>query len=189
MPSSMLLLVASIAGASAFHVSLLPRPETLLAPLRVPQPYLSAAAPTSPGLIKDFMTPTAEAVVLSPDMALREAADLLVSKKLTGAPVVEGGKLVGVLSQFDFLFKAAGTASLDLASDSYRADVQKILSQKVRSAMTLNPATYAPDDTVQSAAALMIRRRFNHVPIVDESGTVVGILRSTDVMEHVLSTF
>jgi CBS domain-containing protein len=92
----MLLLVASIAGASAFHVSLLPRPETPLAPLRVPQPCLSAAAPTSPGLIKDFMTPTAEAVVLSPDMALREAADLLVSKKLTGAPVVEGGKLVGV---------------------------------------------------------------------------------------------
>ena len=108
---------------------------------------------------------------------MSEAADLMVSKGITGAPVVDNGKLVGVLSQFDFLLKGAGVAALDLTSASYRRDVQKILAGKVRSAMTLNPTTCDPGDTMQSVAAVMVRRRFNHVPVVDSSGKIVGILR------------
>ena len=59
----------------------------------------------------------------------------------------------------------------------YKADMQKILAGKVRSAMTLNPTTCDPGDTMQSVAAVMVRRRFNHVPVVDSSGKIVGILR------------
>ena len=87
-----------------------------------------------------------------------------------------------------FLFKAAGTRSLELDSDAYRTTVQKILAGKVRSAMTLNPTAVKPSDTVQSVAAVMVRRRFNHVPVVEGSGKVVGILRSTDVMRHVIES-
>ena len=165
--------------------------------------------------VGDFMTPIADALELAPDQDMSEAADLMVSKGITGAPVVDNGKLVGVLSQFDFLLKGAGVAALDLTSASYRRDVQKILAGKVRSAMTLNPTTCDPGDTMQSVAAVMVRRRFNHVPVVDSSGKIVGILRcerrrpsvrrraspparrphrpcaldvcrSTDVMKHVL---
>ena len=123
------------------------------------------------------MTPIADALELAPDQDMSEAADLMVSKGITGAPVVDNGKLVGVLSQFDFLLKGAGVAALDLTSASYRRDVQKILAGKVRSAMTLNPTTCDPGDTMQSVAAVMVRRRFNHVPVVDSSGKIVGILR------------
>ena len=123
------------------------------------------------------MTPIADALELAPDQDMSEAADLMVSKGITGAPVVDNGKLVGVLSQFDFLLKGAGVAALDLTSASYRRDVQKILAGKVRSAMTLNPTTCDPGDTMQSVAAVMVRRRFNHVPVVDEGGKIVGILR------------
>ena len=127
--------------------------------------------------VGDFMTPIADALELAPDQDMSEAADLMVSKGITGAPVVDNGKLVGVLSQFDFLLKGAGVAALDLTSASYRRDVQKILAGKVRSAMTLNPTTCDPGDTMQSVAAVMVRRRFNHVPVVDSSGKIVGILR------------
>ena len=74
------------------------------------------------------MTPIADALELAPDQDMSEAADLMVSKGITGAPVVDNGKLVGVLSQFDFLLKGAGVAALDLTSASYRRDVQKILN-------------------------------------------------------------
>ena len=130
--------------------------------------------------VGDFMTPIADALELAPDQDMSEAADLMVSKGITGAPVVDNGKLVGVLSQFDFLLKGAGVAALDLTSASYRRDVQKILAGKVRSAMTLNPTTCDPGDTMQSVAAVMVRRRFNHVPVVDSSGKIVGILRRAD---------
>lgn len=164
--------------------------------------------------ISDFMTPIVEAVVLDPEMNLREAANLLQEKQITGAPVVSDQKLVGVLSQFDFLFKAAGTNALDLEADSYRTDVKKILGGTVRNVMTTDPVTFSPADPVRArhtpthslpndcaprhgvptllqvsaVASVMIKRRFNHVPIVEpDDGAVVGIIRSTDVMRYVLA--
>lgn len=172
------LVVASLGASSSLHVA--PRH---CAARRAGAPVCVAA-----GIISDIMTPVADAVVLDPEMSLSEAANMLNARKITGAPVVEGGKLIGVLSQFDFLFKAAGGAGMDLTSPTYRADIKKILGGTVRSAMTSDPTTVGPGDTVQSVAAVMIRRRFNHVPVVGDGGEVVGILRSTDVMRHVLST-
>ena len=167
-------------------------------------------------LVSEYMTPIADAVVLDPAMNLREAADLLQQKHITGAPVVSDQKLVGVLSQFDFLFKAAGTGALNLEADTYATDVKKILGGNVQSVMTTDPVTFSPDDPVSIAtptadsralpnhmpdeltagrslrvqvsavASIMIKRRFNHVPII-EGETVVGIIRSTDVMRYVLS--
>jgi hypothetical protein len=53
--------------------------------------------------VRDFMTPIEKAVILNPDMPMRVAAELLSKNGITGAPVAVGGKLVGVLTQFDFL--------------------------------------------------------------------------------------
>jgi CBS domain-containing protein len=53
--------------------------------------------------VQDFMTPIERAVILTPDMPMRVAAELLSKNGITGAPVAIGGKLVGVLTQFDFL--------------------------------------------------------------------------------------
>ncbi len=117
------------------------------------------------GEVGDYMTPVNKAVILDPAMSLQEAATLMFEADITGAPVVDKGRLVGVLSQFDFLFKAAGQRSLDLSSPTYRADVKKILGGTVRSAMTLNPTTAAPTENIQAVAAQMIRNRFNHVPV------------------------
>lgn len=147
---------------------------------------LSLKIPEAP--ISDFMTPIADAVVLDPEMNLRVAATLMQEKQITGAPVVSNKKLVGVLSQFDFLFKAAGLNALDLEAESYQTTVKKILGGTVRNAMTLDPVTFSPRDSVSAAAAVMIKRRFNHVPVVDpDNGSVVGIIRSTDVMRYVLT--
>ena len=54
--------------------------------------------------VGEFMTPIERAVVLSPEMPMRQAAELLNKNSITGAPVAIDGKLVGVLTQFDFLY-------------------------------------------------------------------------------------
>lgn len=51
--------------------------------------------------VKDIMTP--DVVTLAPDQSLREAIDTLVSCKIQGAPVVDGDRVVGVLSAPDIL--------------------------------------------------------------------------------------
>ncbi len=117
---------------------------------------LSLKIPEAP--ISDFMTPIADAVVLDPEMNLRVAATLMQEKQITGAPVVSNKKLVGVLSQFDFLFKAAGLNALDLEAESYQTTVKKILGGTVRNAMTLDPVTFSPRDSVRARPRTVLAR-------------------------------
>lgn len=156
----------AVAGCSALRVGLAaPRPP------RSPPPRLVAS-----GLVSEYMSP---ALTLSMDMSLHEAMTVLSEKSITGAPVVElpSGRLVGVLSQFDFLSRA-GT------------DVQKALEGDVASAMTVEGlVTVRPTDYVDEVSPTMIKRRFGHVPVVAASGELVGVLKSTDVMRHLLEKF
>jgi len=49
-----------------------------------------------------------------------------------------------------------------------------------------NPTAVAPGSDMAQVAGLMLRRRFNHLPVVEPSGTIVGILTSQDVLRHVV---
>jgi len=146
--------------------------------------------------VECFMTPAAEALVLSPQMPMLEAAQLLSSNLKTGAPVADGaGRLVGVLTQFDFLYLdsvrgegGAGrklSSKLSLDSGNWAAAVRKSLASTVAAAMSKPVAVSAKSD-MQQVAQLMLKRRFNHVPIVADDGMLVGILTSQDVLRHVL---
>lgn len=52
-------------------------------------------------LVKEVMT--AEPATIGPDAPIREAAELMLSRKVGCLPVLEGGKLVGILTESDFL--------------------------------------------------------------------------------------
>ena len=129
-------------------------------------------------------------VTVMPDLSLADAAAIFLDSGISGAPVVDdSGAVVGVLSQFDFLFKEAGSLTLSLASATYQADVCKMLGETVRSAMTSDPITVAGSATMQEAAALMVRKRLNRLPVVSgDEGELVGILSTRDVMRHVISS-
>lgn len=153
--------------------------------------HASAAAPPT-GLsggdsVAECMTLVDKTVVLSPEMPLRQAAELLTANGITGAPVVSEGKLVGVLTQFDFLYQEAGTTSLELGSPAWRSAVQKSLAGTVSAAMTREPITVPPGAEMSEVAALMVRKRFNHLVVVDGDDTVLGLVTSPDVLRHVLA--
>ena len=66
-------------------------------------------------------------------------------------------QVIGVISQFDFLFKEAGPQpSLNLKSPSYREDAMKMMSNKVRFSMTPNPVTVETSCTMRDAATMML---------------------------------
>eukprot|EP00591_Stephanopyxis_turris_P007762 CAMPEP_0195519602 /NCGR_PEP_ID=MMETSP0794_2-20130614/15125_1 /TAXON_ID=515487 /ORGANISM="Stephanopyxis turris, Strain CCMP 815" /LENGTH=189 /DNA_ID=CAMNT_0040648785 /DNA_START=39 /DNA_END=608 /DNA_ORIENTATION=+ len=135
--------------------------------------------------VKDFMTTPCYS--LTPDMALQEAAKFLVEKKVAGAPVVDSDeKVVGVISQFDFLCKEAGGVALELTSPTYTQDVKKIMSNKVKTSMTPKPIVIEEDASMQASALLMMKKRLNRLPVVDREGKLVGLLSSSDVMRHIV---
>jgi CBS domain-containing protein len=102
-----------------------------------------------------------DVIVLTPDMDVQEAADLLVRYRIHGAPVVdEKGMLVGMVSLVDLVGKAGGT---------------------VREIMTPDPVVAMEDTPVEELAQLMLDEMVRRVAIV-RGGQVVGIVSASDIV-------
>lgn len=141
--------------------------------------------------VDSFMTPIADATLLSPEMPMRQAAELLNNNRITGAPVASAGRLVGVLTQFDFLYQEMrasrdGEGRIMIDAGKWDDSIKKSLAGTVAGAMSKRPVAVSPSSDMRQVAALMLSKRFNHVPVVEASGEVVGILTSQDVLRHVL---
>ena len=89
--------------------------------------------------------------------------------------VVDGGRLIGILTERDVL-----TRVLDKAVDE---------SRPVDEFMTSSPGTLTADATLVEAMRAMEQGHFRNVPLVDETGTVVGLLRQQDLLEYVAEAF
>lgn len=142
--------------------------------------------------VADFMTPLCDALVLSPEIEMLDAARQLKENGVTGAPVVKDGRLVGILTQFDFLYREGlqdsnGLGSMvALDSGQWENVVKKSMAKTVSNAMS-KPIAIVADSDMRQVAQLMLRRRFNHMPVVDgDEGMLVGILTSQNVLNHVI---
>ncbi len=151
---------------------------------------------------------TRDVLTLSPGMTVEQAAERLVQRGVSGAPVVdERGHLVGILSESDILRRLKQIAeetlgkryltsrvhSLDLLAflgEREHAAVDSVYRQlrasKVSDVMTPRVHGVAPTDSLESVAAAMIEHDVNRLPVVDE-GRVVGIITRAD-LARVLAT-
>jgi CBS domain-containing protein/anti-sigma regulatory factor (Ser/Thr protein kinase) len=113
---------------------------------------------------------TREVVVLSPQTPMTELRQVLREHRISGAPVVEQGQLVGVVSIED-LIEALAAGQMDA-----------LVGEK----MTRNPVTLYADDRVVLAVDKFNRHGFGRFPIVDEQGNLVGILTQGDITRGLL---
>lgn len=112
---------------------------------------------------------------VAPDTSLREALALVRKAAVEALLVVEGGKLVGVLTERDVLMKVVARG-VDYG-------------RPVRDFMTTNPAVLTPDRPVTEAVALLNREQYPHLPIVDEKSAPVALLRMRDIIEYFAEAF
>ena len=99
-----------------------------------------------------------------------QAVSILASKRIGALPVLRDGKVVGIVSERDVIYRLAdhGGSCLDLP-------VEQIMTSP---AVTVEPAT-----TVDEALSLMTRRRFRHFPVV-EDGALVAFISIGDLVKH-----
>jgi acetoin utilization protein AcuB len=117
-------------------------------------------------LISRLMTYGAETV--SSHDTLRIAAEVMKRGGFRRVPVVDDGKLVGIVSDRDVR-----------AHDGY-LDITRVTA-----AMTSDLKTVTPDMTVEDAARLMIDHKIGGLPVL-EAGKLVGIVTATDVLKAFL---
>jgi CBS domain-containing protein len=118
--------------------------------------------------------------VMSPTQTLKEAGLLFRAASVTGAPVVQDGKLVGVLSRNDLL-KALLEIPADASADEYAAAVERVGNKPVSDVMSASPQTVSADVSMLEAAKIMAREKLNRLMVTDEEGGLIGLVSSTDV--------
>ena len=91
----------------------------------------------------------------------------------------EDGRLVGVLAERDVFGRLVGP---DVAAG---VDVDAA----VETYMTTNPHTLRLEQTVRDALELMQQERYRNVPVVDEDGRLVGVVRQIDILKYLAESF
>jgi len=122
-------------------------------------------------LVRDFMTTKIRS--LTPDMPVMQAIDLLLKYEISGAPVLEGGVLVGVISEKDCL----------MLLTQGEAGTQP--QTKVRDVMSKNVATLPVHVDVYYAAGKFLANAFRRFPVVDADGKCVGVISRRDVLKAI----
>lgn len=108
-----------------------------------------------------------------PDDTVLKALELMAAHDIGAVLVLDGDRLVGILSERDVARKG------ELQGRSAAAT-------RVRDIMTTEVVTVPPAATVEDCHLLMHQRRIRHLPVAAE-GKVVGMLSSRDVLEEVIA--
>ena len=135
--------------------------------------------------IEDVMTRAVRTV--EPGTPLKRVAEILSELGVSGLPVVEDGRVVGVVSEQDILVKEraenpARRGLLGLLLDGAAEVELKLHATTAGEAMTAPAITIAPGRPVAEAAARMIDERINRLPVVDDAGNLVGIVTRADLV-------
>lgn len=129
--------------------------------------------------VKDLMTKQPDTVGL--DTCLRE---VLAKMNLDGCrhlPVVEDGKLLGIVTDRDIRL-AINSPFISEDEDIDRADILERLD--AQSCMTPDPMTVTPETPAHEAADLLSLHKFGGLPVID-AGSLVGIVTTVDFLRHV----
>ena len=117
-------------------------------------------------------TKPADIFAIGPDAPVIEAIRLMAEKSIGAMLVMEGARLVGILSERDYARKVV------LQSRS-SADTP------VRAIMTADVITVTPNDTVERCMQIVTERRIRHLPVM-EQGRVVGVVSIGDLVKAVI---
>ena len=122
--------------------------------------------------VKDIMTP--DPAVCTPDSPLTEVAKLMVEHDCGEIPVVASAdelRPIGVITDRDIVVRTLG-ADLDP------------MQRSVRHCMSTPCITVSADATLEDCCELMESQQIRRVPVVDDDGTLVGIVALADIVNH-----
>jgi acetoin utilization protein AcuB len=123
---------------------------------------------------------TSKIVTVHPETTLLEARQLLKKHGIRHLPVVDGnGKLVGIITDRDI--RSALPAEF-FSQEEKPVDFMPYEQLTVDKAMTRNPATISPENTIEDALLLIQKMRVGAFPVVDREHRAIGILSVRDLL-------
>ena len=136
---------------------------------------------------------------LRPQETVEGAIKVFAESGISGVPVVEGERLVGIVTEGDLIFRDADIKSpgfLDILGgmiplgdwNEYRREALKSAGVTVDQVMTREVRTIRPDATLAEAATVMAENRVKILPVTAEDEVLHGVVTRMDILTlHVLN--
>jgi CBS domain-containing protein len=113
---------------------------------------------------------TKEVYTVGPEDSLEKVKEILFEKHFHHIPVVEGTKLVGIVTSWDLI--------------KTNRKFEEYAGMKVKELMTTNIATLRPKELIGAAAMIFLKHLFHGIPIVDDEGNLKGVVTTHDVLKY-----
>lgn len=128
---------------------------------------------------------TSNVIKLNVTDSLAKAERLFKEKKIRHIPVMNGNKIIGMLSYTDLL-KISIAETLDENEDVIDVTVYDVFT--IQQVMAKNLVCISPDTTIKQAAEILANREFHALPVT-EKGILIGILTTTDLIRYLVNLY
>lgn len=135
---------------------------------------------------------TSDVITVTPETSIDDVARLIWEHKIGSLPVVENGRVVGMVTDYDLitreteydapLFFSFLEAYFRIPGTGDENQLRRILAISARELMSSPAVTVGPDDTVQDVATLMYDKRLNALPVVEDDNRLAGIITRSDIV-------
>lgn len=138
---------------------------------------------------------TRDVISVGPETPVREIATMMLERRISGLPVVDGERRVlGIVSEGDLIRRpeietdhpAKGWLSLFLSDEERSRDFVKSHGRVAREVMTKPATCVAPETPLDEVVRLMERHRVKRLPVV-ENGKLAGLVTRTDLLRALVS--
>ncbi len=120
---------------------------------------------------------TSKLITVKPEMSVKEAFFTMRRSRVRHLPVLDGDRLVGIISDRD-LRRPKWAEDLDDWTTYYQIDE----NLRVGDVMTKNPETVGTRDEILTAVKVLRERRYGALPVLNRKGELVGILSAQDLL-------
>lgn len=139
---------------------------------------------------KEIMTENV--VFVKIDTSLLEIAETMASHEISGLPVVdEEGKVIGVISEKDFLSRMGAKSSMGIIARLLKDKggiTMPMLNQKAGDIMTSPALTVNEDTSISEITNIFTAKNINRVPVINKKGKIVGIISRADALHFIPHT-
>jgi CBS domain-containing protein len=146
---------------------------------------------------RDIMT--TDVVTVSPGLPVKDAARLMVDRRLGALPVVEDGRLVGIVTEGDLIMqdvKVRFPTTIHLldafifyppSQDRMESELKKAVAATVGQVMTTEVVKIGPEASLEDLATTMVDRDVSRIPVL-EDGELVGIVSKSDIVAAIAAS-
>jgi len=131
-------------------------------------------------LVKGWIS--SQVISVDEETSMMKAYVLMKENNIRRLPVVQKGKLVGIVTDTDLKEACPSTATtLDIYEINY------LLSEiKVKESMSKDVIYVKPDETVEFAAILMLENKISGLPVVNDQQNLIGVITQTDIFKALI---